>query len=187
VKPRFPQDLFPDNLNIRLEHPLTGLSYTLLRADLLQPNAGLLAEVVAACNEPLIYDWLFRERCRGQPYAEADARSFFAWQQSGWQDGTFFVFLLLSPEGRVVGALDIKSSDLGAAEVGYWLSAAHRGLMNTALEQLEELARGAGFRSLYARVRPGNERSQAVVRRAGWQNTGLEDDGLHLRFVRSLL
>jgi RimJ/RimL family protein N-acetyltransferase len=182
VKPRFSADL-----NVTLEHPLNGRTYNLLRADRLQATPELLADVVAACNEPLIYDWLFRERFKGQPYAEADARSFFAWQKSGWQDNAFFVFLLLSPEGQVVGALDIKSADPEAAEVGYWLSAQHRGLMNTALERLEDLARGAGFRSLYARVRPDNQRSRAVLRRAGWNEAGLEEGGLHLRFVRSLL
>jgi RimJ/RimL family protein N-acetyltransferase len=169
-----------------LLHPLNGEVYSLIRADALPETPERVAELVAACNEPLIYDWLFRERLEGQPYDEAKAASFFAWMQKGWQENEYFVFVLLASSGQLAGVLDIKSATLEGAEVGYWLRAGHKGLMTAALQALEELAEGAGYRSLYARVRPGNERSQAVVRRAGWQNTGLEAAGAHLRFVKPL-
>ncbi len=178
---------FPSAVSIPLTHPLSGKIYTLARADALEGTPDEVADLIAACNEPLIYDWLFRERLEGQPYTGVQAASFFNWTRSGWQSGTHFVFALASPCGRLVGLLDIKSADPTAAEVGYWLSSKHRGLMGAALEALETLARNAGCRSLYARIRPGNGRSQAVVQRAGWVDTGLEAEGSHLRFVRQLV
>ena len=177
---------FPAELQIPLTHPLSGKTYTLVRADALRQTPEELADLIAACNEPLIYDWLFRERQAGQPYDRTRAASFYVWSREGWQDGTHFVFALLSPCGQLVGMLDIKSTDLEAAEVGYWLRSAHGGLMDTALEVLAAVARRAGYRALYARVKPGNRRSLAVLERVGWL-PGLPDaDGTHLRYERIL-
>ena len=178
---------FPSAVSIPLTHPLSGKVYTLARADALEGTPDEVADLIAACNEPLIYEWLFRERLEGQPYTEAQAASFLNWMRYGWQNDAYFVFALLSPCGRLVGVLDIKSADPIAAEVGYWLSSKHRGLMGVAVAALETLARHAGCHSLYARIRPGNGRSQAVVQRAGWVNTGLEAEDSHLRFVRQLV
>jgi RimJ/RimL family protein N-acetyltransferase len=54
-------------------------------------------------------------------------------------------------------------------EVGYWASARSPGFMTPAVAALCDLARGAGYRSLYARTRPENERSAAVLRRNGFR------------------
>ena len=178
--------VFPSAINIPLTHPLSGKVYTLTRADALEAAPNEVADLIAACNEPLIYEWLFRERLEGQPYTEAQAASFFDWTRSGWRNNAHFVFALRSPCRRLVGLLDIKSADPTASEVGYWLSGKHRGLMGAALDALATLAHDAGYRSLYARIRPGNGRSQAVVQRAGWVDTGLEEAGSHLRYVRQL-
>ena len=179
--------VFPSAVSIPLTHPLSGKVYALTRADALEGTPDEVVDLIAACNESLIYEWLFRERLESRPYTEAQAAGFFDWMRFGWQSDAFFVFALLSPCGRPVGLLDIKSADPDAAEVGYWLSSRHRGLMGVALTALETLARDAGYRSLYARIRPGNGRSQAVMQRAGWVNTGLEAEGSHLRFVRQLV
>ncbi|WP_424950235.1 GNAT family N-acetyltransferase [Deinococcus sp.] len=169
MTPRFPADI-----SIPLIHPRSDKGYTLIRADALPDTREIRADLTSACNEPLIYGWLFRERCEGRPYDEMNASSFMVWMHRGWQERAFFVFALLSPCGRLVGVLDIKSAEVEGAEVGYWLSQRHSGLMTLALSELQVLAGQAGFRSLSARVRPGNERSLAVVRRAGWKDTGLE-------------
>lgn len=180
---------FPAGLAVPITSARSGTVYTLIRADALPDTPEVTAQLIAACNEPLIYDWLFRERCQGQPYGEADAASFFSWMRAGWSDAAHFVFALRSPGGELAGVLDIKSADLDGAEVGYWLRASHSGLMANALHALETLAWAAGYRALYARVRPGNLRSQAVLRRAGWQDQGLEagtpgEGGEYRRFTR---
>lgn len=175
--------VFPAELRLPLLHPVSRKAYTLVRADSLAQTETEMADLVSACNEPLIYHWLFAERLSGQPYTAAQASSFFTWMRRGWQEQTFFVFALLSPCGRLVGLLDIKSPDLDGAEVGYWLSARHGGLMTLALSALQILAGQAGYRSLYARIRPGNTRSQAVAVRLGWHDRGMDAAGEHLRFV----
>jgi RimJ/RimL family protein N-acetyltransferase len=182
VKPRF-----PPQLSTPLIHPLSGETYALVRADALRQTPDELADLIAACNEPPIYEWLFRERLAGQPYDRARAAGFHVWSREGWRDGTHFVFALLSPCGRLAGMLDIKSTDLEEAEVGYWLRSAHSGLMSATLDALATLARQAGYRTLYARVRPGNRRSLAVLERAGWLPGRPDADGTHLRFDRQLV
>ena len=178
---------FPAELQFPLLHPLSGKTYTLVRADTLRQTPEELTDLIAACNEPLIYGWLFRERQAGQPYDRARAASFYVWSREGWQAGSHFVFALLSPCGRLAGMLDIKGTDLEAAEVGYWLRSAHSGLMGTALDALGTLAQQAGYRLLYARVRPGNRRSVAVLERSGWLAGVPDVDGTHLRYERRLV
>ncbi len=178
--------ILPAELQVPLHHPLSGKTYTLVCADALRQTPEEVADLIAACNEPLIYEWLFRERQAGQPYDRARAAGFYSWSSGGWQDGTHFVFALLSPCGRLVGMLDIKSTDLDAAEVGYWLRGAHGGLMSTALEALAAVAQRAGYRALYARVLPGNRRSLAVLERVGWLPGVPDADGSHLRYERRL-
>jgi RimJ/RimL family protein N-acetyltransferase len=180
---------FPPDLAVPVTNARSGTVYTLIRADALPDAPEVTAQLVAACNEPAIYDWLFRERCQGRPYREADAEGFFSWMRAGWSDATHFVFALRSPGGELAGVLDIKSADLDSAEVGYWLRERHSGVMVGALHALEVLAWAAGYRALYARVRPGNRRSQAVLQRAGWQLQGLEagtpsEGGEYLRYTR---
>ena len=159
---------FSQNLRVQLVHPLTGHVYTLLRADELPFAHGRAVEVAAVCNEPLVYDRLFRARRQGRPYAATESEDFLLWAAAGWRDGTHFVFLLLDDEEQVVGALDVKSPEREAAEVGYWLSAAHRGIMTSALLAMLDAARMAGFVRVWARPDADNTRSLALLDRAGF-------------------
>ena len=160
--------VFSRNLSVLLRHPLTGQTYTLLRADELPLTHEHAAEVAAVCNEPLVYDRLFRARRQGRPYAVTEGEDFLAWAAAGWRDGTHFVFLLLGPEHRVAGALDVKSPDRSAGEVGYWLGTEHRGIMTSALLAMLDAAREAGFVRLWARPDADNARSLALLDRAGF-------------------
>lgn len=169
--------VFPATIEVLLHNPRTDRPYTLVRADALEVTPARLTEMVAASNEPAVYEWLWRERLEGQPYSTGKAEEFFDWARAGWRDGTHFVFLILGPQGVLAGALDIKSADLGGdggegAEIGYLLRAAHSGAMTPAVLALQTLARKAGYRSLWARVRPGNERSRRVLERAGFREVG---------------
>jgi RimJ/RimL family protein N-acetyltransferase len=128
-----------------------------------------VAEVARVCNEPLVYDVLFRRGLGGAPYPAAAARGFLEWAHRGWREGTHFVFLVRSGSGAVQAALDLKAARLEAEEIGYWASARAPGYMTPAVAALCDLARSAGYRSLYARTRPDNERSAAVLRRNGFR------------------
>ncbi|GGM09348.1 GNAT family N-acetyltransferase [Deinococcus aerophilus] len=160
--------VFSCTLSVQLSHPLTGQSYTLLRADELPLTHQRAVEVAAVCNEPLVYDRLFRARRQGRPYAVGEGEDFLTWAAAGWRNGTHFVFLLLDPEQRVAGALDVKSPEREAGEVGYWLGGAHRGIMTSALLAMLDAAREAGFVRLWARPDADNARSLALLERAGF-------------------
>jgi ribosomal-protein-alanine N-acetyltransferase len=91
--------------------------------------------------------------------------------------GAFFV--VLDDQGAVVGELNLNDVVRGAfqnAHVGYWLAARAegRGLMTRAVE---EVARHAfdvmGLHRLQAATLTSNARSQAVLRRTGFERFGL--------------
>lgn len=143
-------------------------------------DATLAARVAAVCNQGDIYAVLFAQRCKGEPYALADAERFLTWARRGWRDGTHFVFLIVrDADGELAGAIDIKSADRTApAEIGYWLAVEHSGVMTSAVEELCRLACAAGYRELFGLVRAGNDRSAAVLERTGFRVTEtLEKDG----------
>jgi len=147
---------------------LTGGRYMLTRADLVEISMQRLEEISGICNETLIYDRLFRPRRQGRPYSNEEARGFLEWAREGWQTNQHFVFLVLTEDGQIAGALDIKSADLNAGEIGYWLSTHHSGVMTAALNVMTALARQAGFRRLWARPDRDNQRSIALLNRAGF-------------------
>jgi RimJ/RimL family protein N-acetyltransferase len=175
--------------SVAIRNARTGEPAELVRADLVAPTPERVAEVTRVCNEPLVYDVLFRRGLGGAPYPPAAARGFLAWTHRGWRAGTHFVFLVRSGRGAVQAALDLKAARLEAEEIGYWASARAPGFMTPAVAALCDLARSAGYRSLYARTRPDNERSAAVLRRNGFREVaGAAGDGPDAtrRFVKLL-
>lgn len=147
---------------------LTGLTYHVVRADRLTVTSQRLEEITAICNEPEVYNWLFRESFGGRPYIRSDASAFVEWSSAGWRERSYFVFLVIAAGGQVAAACDIKSNDADGAEIGYWASAGHRGVMTNAVAQVCALASQGGFRSLNARVKKANKRSARVLTRAGF-------------------
>ena len=153
----------------------------LMRADEAVASAGrevLVGQVTQACNEPLIYDVLFRPRLRGAPYPRDSAERFLDRAARGWREGTHFVFFILA-QGDLAGNVEIETADLDSAEIGYWASARWRGFMTPAVLAVCDAARAAGYGSLYAHVRVDNERSTAVLRRAHFEEVGLVPSGEH--------
>lgn len=150
----------------------TGEQYELTPVVLLESDEERRHQIVRICNEPLIYSTLFDRILDGRPYGHEKAGHFFEWGSAGWEVGTHFVYALIDGEGRLAGAIDIKSPALASAEIGYWLSAHHSGIMTNAVEALAGVARDAGFHALHALVDPANERSARVLLRAGFEPTG---------------
>ena len=145
--------------------------------------------LVTICNQPLIYQRLFRKRLGDQPYSVDQAQSFRRWAQQGWRDRSWFVFLLRDSHDQIVGAIDIKSDTTEGAEIGYWASATSPGIITNAVLQLCEVAREAGYERLFALVAPDNVQSLGVVSRAGFVQTEdvTRDGTLYRQFARSLL
>ncbi|MCE9507088.1 MAG: GNAT family N-acetyltransferase [Alphaproteobacteria bacterium] len=147
----------------------TGRAYTLERMTALPDTQETLANLVRICNEPEIYNILFKNRCEGKPYASENGRLFLDWCSEGWKNHTHFVFAVRDEQGRHVGALDIKSVDIEVAEIGYWVSASHPGVMTPAVKTLCKIAKTAGFKSLSACTAIGNHRSQKVLLNNGFR------------------
>jgi RimJ/RimL family protein N-acetyltransferase len=84
---------------------------------------------------------------------------------------------VVDAQGNPAAACDLKSAD-PIPEVGYWSSARHRGVMTNTVKALVALAASAGFEGLFARTRSGNQRSMAVLARAGFSPRGLQADGM---------
>ncbi len=147
--------------------------YRMLPAARVVSTEGQLSNLASICNQPAIYNFLFKERLNGRPYGIDDAQKFLEWAARGWNEQSHFVFLLLAPSSDLIaGALDIKSGDRKMAEVGYWCSALHRGLMSNAVGELKSLAREASFAALFARVRSDNAASVRVLERSGFVFSG---------------
>lgn len=156
--------------------------------DSLPETKELLQEIITICNEPLIYDRLFRERLQGQPYNVENASYFLSWARDGWRSKGWFVFLILDPLGHAVAAIDIKSNNTQEAEIGYWASSKCRGIMTNAVIALSESAKTAGFQRLYTLMEPDNTQSIGVVKRAGFAAAGntIRDGHSYLRFNKDL-
>lgn len=173
----------------RVSRYRTGDVFSLVSADdSARFSAADRERIVAVCNEPLIYEMLFAGRLGGRAYGNNDAREFLEWAEAGWLQRNYFVFLIVSPSNGVVGAIDIKSPNLEAAEIGYFASAEHPGLMTNTVIGLCGLALRAGYRSLFALVQPHNQRSAAVLSRSGFMADGEAQRGEKtlLRFTREL-
>jgi len=160
---------FPDGLRIPIASHLNGRRYFVVRCDHVEPTVDRLAEIVSICNEPEVYGWLFREVLGGLVYPPEKARGWLSWAADGWRANSHFCFAVTDESGGIVAACDIKSSDPDGAEIGYWASALHRGVMTNAVDAMCRAARQAGFRSLMAWVRHGNIRSLAVLARVGFR------------------
>lgn len=173
---------------VALRNAKTGEPATLTRADLVAATSERVRAVTRICNEPLVYDFLFRRALHGDSYPPEKARQFLDGARRGWRDGTHFVFLILGADHALLGNVAIESNDLAAAEIGYWATASRPGFITPAVAAVCELARGAGYRSLFAQTRPHNERSMAVLRRNGFQDAGLAGTGADRarKFVKPL-
>jgi RimJ/RimL family protein N-acetyltransferase len=146
-----------------------------------------IGNLVSVCNQPLIYDVLFRKALGDAPYDAEHARGFLTWARAGWESNSHFVFLLVDPSGLVAGALDIKSADRNGAEIGYWCSSEHRGLMVNSVRELLEFARRHGFACLWARVDPLNAGSKRVLELNGFHVVGeCPDHPNRIRYERPL-
>lgn len=154
-----------------IENYFTKQSYILRRMMDIEPTEAFLNSIVAACNEQHIYEWLFQTRLQGKAYPKSDAIWFHNWGSDGWKNNTHFLFIVTDYEGKAVAAADIKTADTDAAEIGYWSSIHHRGIMTNATKVMIAEGFKAGFKSFYAKVKPDNEASVAVLKRLNFRES----------------
>jgi len=159
----------------KFTNPKNGRHYELVRADQVPPTETNLASILAASNEPAIYEFLWRDILKGQPYPPEKAVAFLTWAKKSWDASSNFVFVVKDDSGNVVGAADIKGNDPQGAEIGYWASAAHSGIATPAVRLMCRQAALAGFTALFAFVKTSNPRSASVLERNGFVKFAQED------------
>src|SRR4051812_26131710 len=91
---------------MELRNVKTGELAQLARADSVQVTAELVDQVTRICNEPLVYDFLFRRGLRGAPYPPEKAREFLDQETRGWREQRHFVFFIVLPDGGVAGNVE---------------------------------------------------------------------------------
>lgn len=146
-------------------------------------------EIVEACNQVAVYDFLFREKLSGKKYTKSDAESFIDWAVKGWVDGLYFVYLLRLNNDKIIGCIDIKSNNPELAEIGYWASSDFPGYMTNVVLEIIEQARRVGFEKLVAYTKFENIKSKGVLKRAGFNYVGREEnevDKIHDKFICEL-
>jgi RimJ/RimL family protein N-acetyltransferase len=151
-----------------IQNALTGEPYLLQSVDSVDRTGEQFDRIAAICNEEQVYSWLFQSMFTGIPYPRTSAEEWLSWGTDGWKDGSHFVFAVLDSSGHVAAACDIKDTNLDCAEIGYWSSANHRGIMTNAVRAMIELASEAGFSGFFAEAHEDNLRSQDVLVRSGF-------------------
>lgn len=141
-----------------------GDPYWLASAKHVRATDEVVADIVACCNEPLIYDRCFKAQLNGFRFRPNNALVFLRWAQE------HEVYLIFSARGHVVGAIHIARG-----EVGFWCSKDHAGCITPALGALVALPRTG---KLFANVHKDNGRSVAALKANGFAS----DDGVY--FVR---
>lgn len=147
-----------------------------------------LIKITEICNQPSIYNFLFKFRLEGRPYTIDDAKGFVEWIAEGWKNQQWFVFLIRNNQNEIIGAIDIKSNNLDSAEIGYWADGNYSGIMTNAVKKIIEIAALAGYKSLYATTMPNNDRSQNVLTRNSFIRNGEMEkpNGMRFLFTRNL-
>jgi RimJ/RimL family protein N-acetyltransferase len=140
-----------------------------------------IKDIVLACNEELIYRFLFRSGLHGKEYSEKEAVEFVQWAKKGWRDNSHFVFIILDAGGKIIGCIEISSDDIEHPLIGYWKTARVKGIMAGVVSCLIGIAREAGYRNLYAMVEPVNIRSSSLLKRTGFNLLGIRN--LEMRFM----
>ena len=172
--------MVPDSLPLQIVNHLNGRPFRLIRAHDLRPDTSNLAVIVSICNQPEVYDWLFRGPLDGRPYTEINAHWWLNWASEGWATGSHFGFAVIDQDQHIAAACDIKTAD-AVAEIGYWASQHHRGIMTNAVIALRDWAERTGYNGLFARTKRTNYKSQNVLQRAGFVPAPSEEPD-YLRF-----
>jgi len=129
--------------------------------------------VFAACQDPEIGRWTNVP----QPYLREHAEGFIAHSIQAWRDGSAAMFAITDAQsGRVLGSITREPMNGHIAEFGYWLAAEARGrgAATRALSLIAEwtLATTDAIR-LESYTDAGNDRSGAVLLRAGFEREGV--------------
>jgi RimJ/RimL family protein N-acetyltransferase len=131
------------------------------------------AAVLAVCQDPEIARWVTIP----QPFLPADADAFIENARGMWRDGTGAPFAIVDAStGRLLGAVTRFGPDGHQATFGLWLAPAARGrgVGTRALRLVSDWTFATtGAIRLDAYIMVGNEASNRMTERAGFQREGI--------------
>ena len=135
--------------------------------------AGDAPAVYAACQDAEIARWTNVP----QPYLPEHAEGFIAHSIEAWREGTAAMFAITDANGReMLGSISREPMNGHIAEFGYWLApqARGKGAATRALRLIVDwtLATTSAIR-LESYTDAGNDRSGAVLLRAGFEREGV--------------
>jgi RimJ/RimL family protein N-acetyltransferase len=131
--------------------------------------------IVAYCRDPDVVRWTRVPA----PYGPVDAAEFLAQQARDRSEGTGAAYLIVAgdDDGEVLGSAGVHDLDGTArsVELGYLLApwGRGRGAATAAVRLLSAWALQADMVRLYAEVVVGNDASERVLERAGFQREGV--------------
>ncbi len=118
------------------------------------------------------------------PYERDDAAAFAARAVERWRAAEAYAFAIVAGgSDHLVGVIELRAPEDGAADVGYWVrdDARGRGIATRALRLVSEWAiRELGVERLWLTAAPDNVASQRVAEKVGFQREGVLR--AHLRF-----
>jgi len=139
------------------------------------PGDDLVAEIVAACQDPALHRWL---SVLPDPYTQADGVAFVRHCAEHWALGTQNVFAITaSGDGHLLGMValhdivDLTAPGGGMADVGFWAVAAERGqgIVPDALRLVCEYGFTVlGLARIQWQAQVGNTASLQVARKVGF-------------------
>ncbi|MEU7630885.1 GNAT family N-acetyltransferase [Nocardia sp. NPDC049220] len=138
------------------------------------PTTNDIDTITECCREPSIGKWTTVP----VPYERANAETFITdIVDPGWAGRSPTWAMRVRVDGPVIGMISLAENDKSAAEIGFWLSPAHRSRGLTT--QAVDLVCGFGFHTdglhltrISWRAIVGNYASAAVARRAGFRYEG---------------
>ncbi len=156
------------------EHTLTDGTVWLTR-----PAGADIDRLVECCQDPEVPRWTTIP----DPYRRADAEEFLDRVVApGWADNVPVWAIRTAEDGRVEGMIGLHARGPGTCEVGFWLTADHRGrgLMSRAITLVCDFGfapDGLALDRITWRAIVGNNPSAAAARRNGFHYEGLARSG----------
>lgn len=147
-----------------MHHAITGSA-----VELSAPTVEDVPAIAAACQDPAIA----AHTTIPFPYTADDARAFVAAARPAWEAGNPVWAIRVADE--LAGMIDLHGSDGDSAEIGYWMTPAHRGRghLTEAVGLVVDHGFARGLRRIQWRAVVGNWASWKPAWRHGFRREGV--------------
>lgn len=151
-----------------------GEEASLIRLSHESVNDTDISRIVGICNQPNVKKYVTYQYSTGEnkEYIREDALAFVKSGEDSWPQNAPS-YLIRDSHDIIVGTVGLKPSKLGRAEIGYWSDTEGKGgYIADAVIELCNMAEVQGLGEIYGKVALDNEKSAAVLERAGFIDSG---------------